>query len=212
MKRISDSKKYNYSKSKQNDLKPSIKGVSEAIGTILLLSISVSLVGVLAYWVHSLPSPEEFIEADLGAKIMLENNQYILLIEHTGGEAFDVDKIEVLIEINGVSVWKNELFYSAQTIFDNGLWEIGEVWTKNINTFHNWNLSLPEVAVDVKDISSNSLILTGKVDYDVSFGILPDLKVGEEDITFEFLNSTLRNSEWVNISARIHNLFLMDRK
>jgi hypothetical protein len=206
MKRISDSKKYNYSKSKQNDLKPSIKGVSEAIGTILLLSISVSLVGVLAYWVHSLPSPEEFIEADLGAKIMLENNQYILLIEHTGGEAFDVDKIEVLIEINGVSVWKNELFYSAQTIFDNGLWEIGEVWTKNINTFHNWNLSLPEVAVDVKDISSNSLILTGKVDYDVSFGILPDLKVGEEDITFEFLNSTLRNSEWVNISARIHNL------
>ncbi|MCK5559756.1 MAG: type IV pilin N-terminal domain-containing protein, partial [Thermoplasmata archaeon] len=58
-----------YKIKKKDNFKTDFKAVSEAIGTILLLAISVSLVGVLAVWVNTLPEPQETIEAELNSRL-----------------------------------------------------------------------------------------------------------------------------------------------
>ncbi len=180
--------------------------VSEAIGTILLLAISVSLVGLLAVWVNTLPEPQETIEAELASELILENGQYIVQIEHIGGDAIDTSQIEVIIKIDGVTQGRYELFYSTQSIFNDDLWKIGEVWRKNINSMHNWNISIPEVLIEVKDINTDSIIFSEVVQMSGELGRLPDLQISEEDIRFHFKNETLRKGEWVNISVNVYNV------
>ena len=191
---------------KKDDFKTDLKAVSEAIGTILLLAISVSLVGVMAVWVNTLPEPEEAIEADLKGTMVIENDQHIVRIEHMGGDSIEIDQIEISIMIDGITQAKYELFYSTMSIFDDDLWEIGEVWEENIEGFHDWNVSLPEVTVHVRDINADSLILSEVVQMSGELGDLADLKIEEEDIFFDYENATLRNGEWVNISARVYNI------
>ncbi len=186
------------------DPKPDLKAVSEAIGTILLLAISVSLVGLVAWWVQSLPEPKPTIEAELNASLDAVN--HIIYVEHGGGDNIDIQEIEIHLKINGITIKIYQLSTSRLAIFNDGSWSIGEIWRANIQTYHDWNASIPEIVIEVIDINSDSIILTQIVQSKGELGNLPDLKIAEEDISFEHLNQTLRNGEWVNISARIHNI------
>ena len=191
-------------KGKEKSLSPDLKAVSEAIGTILLLAISVSLVGVVAFWVQSFPEPKETIQATLSASI--DPDEHIISIEHKGGDNIDTQQIEIYVKIDGVTKQIFKLVSATDSIFDDGYWSIGETWQKDITPLHNWLVSIPEIVIEVIDINSDSVILNERVQQSGDIGNRPDLKVAEEDISFEFLNTTLRNGEWVNITANIHNI------
>jgi hypothetical protein len=180
--------------------------VSEALGTIMLLGIAMALIGLVYYWVASLPSPEEDIRVDLKGTMEIVNNQRVVFIEHKGGEPLDVHQIQIIIKLNNIAERTYIVADSNAAIFDNDLWEVGETWHSNINAINDWNLSLPEVKIEVRDINSESIIYSHILKLGGDAGDLPDLKVGEEDISFDFLNTTLKPDEWVNISANIRNI------
>jgi FlaG/FlaF family flagellin (archaellin) len=212
MRSYSESRRYALKllKEKKAEIKPDLLAVSEAIGTILLLAISVSLVGVLAWWVQSLPEPKERIEADLEGTWSDDTGQHMVYVEHKGGDDIDVQQIEIAIKFNGITRKIYQLQDTGLSDFQDGFWSMGDVWSQNIQPFWNWNFSIPEVGVDVKDINTDTLILSGPIPKSGSLGSLPDLKIAEEDISFRFLNRTVKNGEWVNISARIHNIGFVD--
>ena len=182
--------------------KPDLKAVSEAIGTILLLAISVSLVGVVTWWVQTFPEPKETIDVELSASI---DENHIISIDHLGGDALDIEQIKIYVKIDGVTQGSYQLIDSKLSIFDDGFWSIGEIWTKNVQLLHDWNISLPQVDVDVVDVNADSIVYSAIDILKGGLGNLPDLRIAEEDISFKYLNQTLRNGEWVNISIRVHN-------
>ncbi len=192
--------------SKDNKFKFNSKAVSEALGTIFLLGISMSLVGLVYYWVDSLPDPQDTLMVDLNASWDSVNGEYFIFIEHVGGDRIDAYIIEIFVKIDGIVQGRYPLYKSTQPAFDNDLWEVGETWSQNIHSLHDWNLSLPSVLIEVRNIDRHRIILSENVQLGGGLGNLPDMTVTEEDISFQFENSTLSRNEWVNISARIHNI------
>jgi len=79
-------------------------GVTEVVGTVLLLGIAVSVFSSLYVVVLSYPSPSSISSANLVGTIEGSN----IVIEHRGGEALSLDT-EILIKIfeedekNGIS-------------------------------------------------------------------------------------------------------------
>jgi FlaG/FlaF family flagellin (archaellin) len=206
MNRLSKSKRnaLRHFDNKNKDLKPDLKAVSEAIGTILLLAISVSLVGVLAMWVESLPEQTPTVEVDMEAT-MEDFANHIVRIDHNGGDDLDLSQIEVYVKVDGVTKEIYQFHNSKLTQFADGYWSIGENWTRNIGSLHNWNISTPEVTLVIIDINADRIILSDNVQRTGELGNLPDLKISEEDIDFRYQNETLRDGDWVNITARVFN-------
>ncbi|MGA1821686.1 MAG: CARDB domain-containing protein [Thermoplasmatota archaeon] len=62
-----------------------VMGVSEAVGTVLLLGVSVSLAGAVALWTQTIDEGEEGLYVDLWA--VIEGNE--LVITHRGGDILD---------------------------------------------------------------------------------------------------------------------------
>jgi flagellin-like protein len=135
-------------------LKGSNEGVSEVIGTVLLLGMAISFFSILSYTVLSYPSTPSSPSANLVAT----TEGKCLLIEHRGGEALTLDTKVIITFSNGTSKSmaigdKNYLDDKAK---EDNLWGIGEWFI-----YQDKNITSKPVSVAVVDVKSNSMIMTG---------------------------------------------------
>ena len=186
LKRNTDPKQngFEFYKKMRHTFKSDYRGVSEAIGTILLLSISISLVGVVTYWVQTLPEPEEVINSKFDGSMVIEGGNHIVKLKHMGGDRLDVSTIDLHVKINNIAT-VFPLYESTLSSFDNGYWEVGEIWEQDIESLHSW-VSSPEVIIEIIDINSDSIIQKKFIQQQGTAGDLPDILVSEEDINFRY--------------------------
>lgn len=103
---------------KQKEL--SLLGVSEVVGAVLILLITIAMFSVVIAYVISYPTPTERIHADFRATL---EGQYVN-ITHRGGETLKENNAWICVEIDGTS--------RTYTLSDGGVgkeFSVGETWS-----------------------------------------------------------------------------------
>lgn len=131
-------------------IRRSNEAVSEIIGTILLLSIAVSLFSLLSFVVLSYPFNPSPPSVNLVGSISGTN----MTLEHYGGDSLDVTS-KVIIMINGTSTNVNITEFLDDSN-NNNLWDIGEKLVYPVG-----DVTGGQVEVTVVDAKSNSIIMSG---------------------------------------------------
>lgn len=123
--------------------------VSETVGTLLLLGISVSLFSVIYLSVLIVsPSP---IRPSVNLICTVEKNNIIL--EHRGGKTLDLDT-EIIVTTNGTNETLTVNDYMNNESKENGVWNIGERVV-----YPAGDITDLKVSVTVVDVYSNSVIM-----------------------------------------------------
>jgi len=138
--------------------------VSEVLDVILLLGIAVSLFSVISFVVLSYPFNPSTPKANIIAYVQGDN----ILIDHLGGENLELEnKVNILInDTDSYEYTVNEIFlYSYPEAVDDGYWNIGENIIINTTEFLNPPVytEKAKVYLTIIDVSSNSLLFTGKL-------------------------------------------------
>jgi len=123
--------------------------VTEMVGTLLLLAISISIFSLVYFSVLTVsPYPTK---PSVNLICTLENNN--ITLEHRGGKTLDLDT-EITVNINGT----NEKFivnnYINNTFKENGVWNMGERVI-----YPTGDVTDLKVSVSVVDKHSNSVIM-----------------------------------------------------
>jgi len=130
--------------------------VSDVVGTVLLLGITVALFSTLCFGVLSYPfSPSAPAVNIVGTRVGSD-----LILEHRGGEALSLDT-RVIISIGigddpPLSLIVGEGEYLTEEAKHDNRWGIGEGFVYN-----NEEMNGHRVMVTVVDIESNSVIMLG---------------------------------------------------
>jgi len=146
------------------------EGVSEIIGTVLLLAVAIATFSVLAIYVFSSTSPSAS-SPDLDLVGYINENQHII-IEHKGGEEVKLSNIKI-------TVWKGDVDscsyhfddegrlmgdYSAYADFEDintdKKWGVGEYIDINATAIFG-NITNWQISAIVIDENSNSVIFSG---------------------------------------------------
>jgi flagellin-like protein len=141
------------------------RGVSEVVGTILILAITVVLFSSIMVFVMNMPMPSNTPVADFRASIDVSGNVATLSILHNGGETLFDYATKILVK-NGQAM---QSFYIRDNITQpasNIVWQIGQIWTFNMNKrFTSPNLvnTSSKLEVDIIDVESNSMIWSSMV-------------------------------------------------
>ena len=130
-------------------------GVSETIGTILMVVITITLAGVLLFWIGSQEEPTDKSHVDLIADMELQNDGCIINIFHRGGEALSNDSIVIYIDIDDVRTEYN--IKDAIEWQDKSVWQAGETWSIFINNINTNS----EVYIMVINTHHNEILLKG---------------------------------------------------
>ena len=132
-------------------MKRANKAVTEIVGTMLLLGISVSLFSVIYIAVLTVSPSPPIPSVNLICTVE-ENN---VILEHRGGKTLDLDA-EFSVTIAGT----NEKFkvgdYLNNESKDNGVWNMGERVVYPAG-------DVMDLKVTVVDVQSNSVILMGVI-------------------------------------------------
>jgi len=123
--------------------------VSETVGTLLLLGISVSLFSVIYLSVLMVsPSPTS---PSVNLICTVEKNNIIL--EHRGGKALDLDT-KIIVTINDTTERFIVNDYMNNESRENGVWNIGERVV-----YPTGDVTDLKVSASVVDMHSNSVIM-----------------------------------------------------
>ncbi|MGA1872449.1 MAG: type IV pilin, partial [Thermoplasmatota archaeon] len=146
-------------------------GVSEAVGTVLLLGISITIAGGIALWTANIDEGEEGLYVDLWATVRGQE----LVIIHRGGDRIDGTTTEISIsDPNGGLISRSNYFDLSGT--SDETWDPGEELTIDIN-----DVSIPDIfkVVVTADLESGTsiVILSNEMFKTAVSGILPDLAV-----------------------------------
>ena len=129
------------------------KAVSEILGTILLLGMSVmmfSSVYVAIFIISPAPS-----KPSVNIAFRIENDN--IIIDHFGGKALSLEtKILIKTENESMNTTINNIIENKYK--NDNVWNIGEQLTYSIE-----NLSRKTVTINIIDIDSNSIVATGKL-------------------------------------------------
>lgn len=134
--------------------------VSEVLGTIFLLLISVTLISAVSITLLSIDVKTEAPAVDLVASV--EGNY--LVVEHRGGEPLDLET-KILIDYNGdsqLSLKIDEQTFLNNASKSNGKWDIGEKFRFPLDNLSNFSRFDP-VNVKIVDKNSNSLVMIGRI-------------------------------------------------
>ena len=123
--------------------------VSETVGTLLLLGISVSLFSVI-YLSVSIVSPSP-TRPSVNLICTVEKNN--ITLEHRGGKTLDLDT-EIIVTINGTNETLTVNDYMNNESKENGVWNIGERVV-----YPAGDITDLKVSVTVVDVYSNSVIM-----------------------------------------------------
>jgi FlaG/FlaF family flagellin (archaellin) len=187
-------------RSNKNRIHKDVKAVSEAIGTILLLAIAIVLAGAVAVWAHSLDMPEVGRNVDLSSSV----DQNVVVIHHMGGEILDEEDTLITIVIDGVAYYHYNFEDSENTDLDDGLWEMGDKWTKDMSVEIS-SYTDPKIEVYVRDTKTDEILLVDTIK-EGSILDYPDLAVSADDIEFEFQDEVPIIGRWINITATVWNV------
>jgi hypothetical protein len=124
--------------------------VSEIIGTLLLLLISVSLFSVV--YINILIGSPSPIKPSVNLICTLEKNN--ITLKHCGGKTLDLDT-EIITNINGTTTKFIVNDYMNNGSRKNGVWNIGEQVV-----YPAGNVTNKKVSASVVDKHSNSVILS----------------------------------------------------
>ena len=135
-------------------------GVSEIIGNILILMITVTLFSGIMAFVQQMPVPQQATKADFAAKVTFwsAGTKANLTVTHTGGDSIKAKDCIALVEVDAV----NARYNMSNTIL--GLkgtttWSTGVVWTVTLSTASYSS----KIAVTVVDMVKKSAIWSSQV-------------------------------------------------
>jgi len=172
------------------------RAVTEALGTVFLLGISITLVSIVFVWVQSLT---DFDEArpltDLS--ISFENN--VVSIEHEGGEILLDSKTEIQIRVDNI-LNRYSIADAEGELAGSKDWYVGQVWNKTVIA-----TSDSEIYVAVYDIKSHTRLIGETVQAGMTIARLADLSIRADNITIEFSGNNIKKGDLVNITAKITN-------
>jgi len=139
---------------KKMRIKRTHRAVSEIIGTIILLGISVSLFSVIYIFVLDVP----YSPPTPSVNIICQIDDGNITLSHYGGKALNFDSQIVLI-VDGqpiASITAGDYLYNDSN--GDGLWSAGE---KVVFSYESLVSGGEQIEVNILDIGSNSLVMTG---------------------------------------------------
>jgi len=144
------------------------KGVSEIIGTILMLAITVVLFSSIMVFVTNMPTPTAKPTVDFLSHLTVSTDPLVpssLTLTHNGGEPLNDYDTTILLVIDG-----SPKSFFPTGIFSDAKWSIGRTWT--FSGFHPYpgfklNTTLEAMIIDTKSNSQvwNSRISAGAGNY-----------------------------------------------
>ena len=173
------------------------EGVSEVLGDILLVSMSVVLVAVIAYQVSSIQTPVESTKIDLVAT--LDDNN--MTIKHMGGERLEEDFIRIYV---GTGPVVSRGFNISEGLAGDKEWSLGEEWRYDISA----EISVAEatdsqIFVQVVDTRQNTIILDQVLRKGISTELFPD--IGLDKTSLWFSNTNPEEDVTITIQVKVVN-------
>ncbi len=135
-------------------IRKSNEAVSEIVGTVLLLGMTVSLFSLLSFTVLSYPFNPSPPSVNLVGYMGGNNTAADIIIEHYGGDSLDITTSKVIVNINGTSTDVN--ITNLNDSNKNAMWDLGERLVYPVG-----NVAGKQVEVTVADTRSNSVIMSG---------------------------------------------------
>ncbi len=117
-------------------------GVSDVLGSILILAMTVSLfVGVFAF-VDSIPHPEEAIHVQLLPTLDMSNdgNGGWVNITHSGGESLGDTDTYVIVRINNTALKFNFSQSNTTSLKDSAFWSNGGTFSRFFGEIQTWSV------------------------------------------------------------------------
>jgi len=142
------------------------RGVSEVIGTVLLLAMTVVVFSGIILFVNSLTGPGNQTYVDLVPSIQrTDPNNGIVFITHAGGQALEADSTVVIIQINGTAF---PLAVADGLLPTDGKWVTGQRW--QVPFTGNQLSQNATVQVSVIDQRANQVVLLALVQRGIGIG------------------------------------------
>ena len=135
------------------------RGVSEVVGNLLILMITVVLFSSIVAYVNQIPVPETTTKADFAASVVFETNETTtasLTVTHAGGVVLDATMTAVFIEA-GESTYYTKL--SEDLDFEYARWSTGVDWTRDFEVASESTA----IAVTVIDLDKDRAIWSSQV-------------------------------------------------
>lgn len=157
------------------------RGVSEIVGTVLLLAIAVTAFSLLAVYVYSNTSPSA-APAKLNLAAYVNENQHII-VEHKGGETLDLDNIKIVISKGLIDDGRRTCRFHAgeptlghtqfSHVKEDKYWDIGEYLDIDAPIVFG-GITGWQIEMIIVDEVSNSIILSGVLQSGVTDYIFTD--------------------------------------
>ncbi len=108
-------------------------GVSEIVGNILILMITVMLFSSIMVFVQNMPMPEQLTKATFSAGITFDSDgtHANLTVTHAGGATMKADKTMIIVERNTTSTGYN--LNNDSGLGGAAVWKTGMTWTKRLD-------------------------------------------------------------------------------
>jgi hypothetical protein len=129
-------------------------GVSEIIGNLLILAITVTLFTSVLYFVYALPTPNEEVYTDFSSNLTVyDNNTALITIKHEGGQTLEEYRTGIYLIVDGTSY--------ALKVSSGGRgekWTAGQVWTYLFNETGQPIYPSTQIRMMIVDIVANTMI------------------------------------------------------
>ncbi len=135
-------------------------GVSEIIGNILILMITVTLFSGIMAFVQQMPVPQQATKADFAAKVTFGTGgtTAVLTVTHTGGDSIKAKDCIALVEVDAVNTRYN-MSNSILGLKGTTTWSTGVVWTVTLTNTTYASM----ITVTVVDMIKKSAIWSSQV-------------------------------------------------
>jgi len=135
------------------------RGVSEIVGNILILMITVVLFSTIVAYVGTIPVPETTTKADFAATVSFETagtTTASLTVTHAGGVVLEAAKTAVFIQAETTTYYYK---LSEDADFPYSKWATGSDWSKSFTV----SSESTEIIVMVIDLDKSSAVWTSQV-------------------------------------------------
>jgi len=108
--------------------RPTSEAVSEIVGNLLILMITVALFGVVLGFIYSIPGPDSALQAEIVP--VLDRTSAVdatLLLQHTGGEDLKEGEVYMIVTLNDAPT----RYEVSDGLGGKKVMEPGDVWTKS---------------------------------------------------------------------------------
>ncbi len=178
--------------------KNDVLGVSEVVGTILLVAISVVMVSIIGLYLVNLPPQAPSNRTNLVATFDPDTNN--ITLEHKGGANLRFDYVSIsLMNSAGVKV-SDPGISDGDFIGDaNEIWEAGEKWNYHLDGTYGNTLT-----VSVVDLQSDLQVLSQTINLAAVVGIVPDIEIRGNGIQFNATEPDERST--IPVYLRFYNV------